>query len=85
MRSVTFADDDSDMYALFSLAENLGQTVTELLTGRKTPLTNVEYLYWLQYYNRKAELQEAANKPKKKDGQATQEFKKTMGNSQTAM
>lgn len=65
------------------MAEALGYTVTKLLTGKDQPLTNLEYVYWLEYFKQKAKYEEEAGKPKKKEGQATQNFKKTMGNTQS--
>jgi len=66
------------MFSVFFIAESLGQTVTELLTGEKKPLSNVEFIYWVQYYERKAAIEEKASKAKS-DGKATKEFKRTMG------
>ena len=67
------------------MAENLGKTIPELLYGKSGPLSNQEFAYWMAFYKEKSRLQEEASKPKKKEGQATQQFKKTMGNRQTAM
>lgn len=37
-------------------------TVEELLTGRKRPITNIEFNDWMAYFVRKAKMQEQANK-----------------------
>ncbi len=54
-------------------------TVTKLLTGVDKPLSNHEFAYWVKYLEYKAELTEKANKPKKTQGPADREFKRTMG------
>lgn len=55
-------------------------TVAKLLTGKDQPLSNHEFVYWMKYFEEKGRQEEEANKPKKTQGQATQKFKKTMGN-----
>lgn len=55
-------------------------TATRLLTGEDQPLSNLEFVYWNAYFVRKGEIEAEANKPKKTQGPATQQFKKTMGN-----
>ena len=54
-------------------------TVTKLLTGQDQPMGNLEFTYWSAYFSRKSEIEAEANKPKKTEGRATQQFKKTMG------
>jgi hypothetical protein len=64
------------------LAEKLGQTVTELLTGEKQPLTHHEFVYWQAFWSQRAKYEEEATKKankKQSQGPASQEFKRTMG------
>lgn len=37
-------------------------TVDELLTGRKRPLSNIEFIQWNAYFTVKAKLEERARK-----------------------
>ena len=72
------------MLHFFYLAETLGKTVDELLTGKPCPISDVELRYWPAYRVIKQELEDAANKKKsKKSGDekdpAGTGFKKTMG------
>lgn len=39
----------TEHYALFELAETLGKTVAELLTGAPMPLSNMEFYLWNRY------------------------------------
>lgn len=45
----------------FALAESLGMTVAELLTGIKQPLSNVEWVGWMIYRGRKAQRKQIAD------------------------
>ena len=51
---------DADKFNTFFLAEKLGKTVDELLTGRKRPLSNIEFTRWMAYLSVKAELERQA-------------------------
>lgn len=53
-----------DLFELFFLAETLGKTVNELLTGRSYPISQVEILYWRKYFGIKKDLEEKAAKKK---------------------
>lgn len=39
----------TENYHLFSLAERLGRTVVELLTGEPRPLSALEHYLWMRY------------------------------------
>jgi len=39
----------TENFALFELAESLGKTVAELLTGGSQPLSNMELYLWNRY------------------------------------
>jgi len=39
----------TEAFTLFELAETLGKTVGELLTGRAQPLSNMELYLWNRY------------------------------------
>lgn len=53
---------DGDKYNTFYIAETLGMTVHELLTGRKVGISAVEFDEWIAYLNVKAQEQEKAAK-----------------------
>lgn len=44
----------------FYLAEKLGMTVEELMTGRKCPLSAYEFMQWQIYYGRVAQRKQLA-------------------------
>lgn len=62
---LTFEADD-ELYSLFQLAEKLGKTVNELLSGRPQPLSTIEQIYWPSYWKIKAKYTEEANKKNSK-------------------
>lgn len=52
----------ADLEFEFYLAMKLGMTVEELLTGRKAPLSNLEYRKWVIFLGRKKQQRELAAK-----------------------
>lgn len=45
----------------YYIAERLGMTVQELLTGVKGPISNLEWMEWQIYFGRKAQRRQIAN------------------------
>ncbi len=58
--------NDAELLNIFCVAETLGKTVDELLTGEPGPISNAELMYWPAYRVVKNELEVAANKKKEK-------------------
>jgi hypothetical protein len=54
----------TENYDLFGLAERLGHSVCELLTGRREPMSSMEYYLWGRYHLAKARLQQQARRGK---------------------
>lgn len=50
-----------DVEADFALAESLGMTVAELMTGVRGPLSNEEWVGWMIYRGRKAQRKQIEN------------------------
>lgn len=48
----------TENYALFELAESLGKTVAELLTGESQPLSQMEFYLWNRYRAAQQRLKE---------------------------
>lgn len=48
----------TENYALFELAESLGKTVAELLTGKPQPLSQMEFYLWNRYRAAQQRLKE---------------------------
>lgn len=61
MRKKAFLLNPSE-YFVFALAENLGKTVQELLTGRPGEFSNAEFVGWAAYYKVKQSKQKQAEK-----------------------
>jgi len=55
----------TENYALFELAETLGKTVGELLTGRPQPLLNMELYLWNRYRFARERLRQQERGPRK--------------------
>jgi hypothetical protein len=53
---------------MFYVAERLGKTVDELLTGSPGPLGAREFVEWTVYFGRKAQRIELAQKKAKRGG-----------------
>lgn len=65
-RTPTFRNDP-DLFTLFELAERLGKTVNELLSGVVAPISNREVEYWKSFWAYRRELEEKENEKKKKN------------------
>ena len=50
--------NDPELLHLFFIAETLGKTVDELLTGKPKPISNVEVDYWYAYRVIKKEIED---------------------------
>ncbi len=55
----------TDNYALFELAETLGKTVAELLTGEAQPLSNMELYLWNRYRFARERIRQQQRRPGK--------------------
>jgi hypothetical protein len=53
---------NNDLFGEFALAEKLGKTHAELLTGRPQPLSCFEFSRWSAYYEYVQELEKEAEK-----------------------
>lgn len=51
-------ENNADLYDLFAIAETLGKTVDQLLTGVEHPISVTEAKYWRYYFKKKAKLEE---------------------------
>jgi hypothetical protein len=58
---------DPDLFGTFALAEKLGKTYRELLTGEAGPLSGAEFTYWSAYYAYVSELEKEAEKQADRD------------------
>lgn len=71
---------DNELFGLFALAEKLGKTVSELLTGKPQPLSNAEFTYWSAFWIVRNEMEEKASKGKAPNKEPPgPRMKKTMG------
>lgn len=73
------------MYVMFELAERLGKTVHELMTGEVAPISNWEFLRWSAFWKKRNALEkEAETKQSKgaKGGSSMDEPRRTMGQKQ---
>lgn len=57
---------DGEKYLLFEIAERLGKTVTELLTGQPSPLSMQEFVQWAAFYSVRANNQKRAEERSKR-------------------
>jgi hypothetical protein len=67
------------LFHLFYLAEALGKTVDELLTGKPQPLSTTELRYWIAYRGYKFEVQNQADEEnlatmQQKNSEAQQQY-----------
>lgn len=53
--------DDQELFLTFAIAERLGKTVAELITGQPQPLSMSEFVEWGAYFTVKAYYEKKAN------------------------
>jgi len=58
------------VFCAFALAQRLGCTVAELLTGEKKPISAFEFRLWPLYWSVKAALEEDARKKAERKAKA---------------
>jgi len=66
-RRPSFRRDD-DLFGQFALAEKLGKTHAELLSGAPQPLSGREFAQWSAYFEYVAELEKEELKKAEKEG-----------------
>ena len=79
--------ENGELFHLFRIAELLGKTVDELLSGQPKPLSNAEFMGWGAYFAQKAKLEDEQSKKSNRgkgkrrgeDVDTDVEPKKTMG------
>jgi hypothetical protein len=66
-RRLDFRRDD-DLFGQFALAEKLGKTRAELLSGQPQPLSSAEFTYWTAFFEVVAEVEKEELKKAEKEG-----------------